>query len=241
MNLTNNSAIEQYPSWSPDGSKIAFASDRDGNYEIYVMDVDGSNQTRLTNDSSSDREPAWCGNGKIIFERGTQFYQMDPDGSNYEDFNSFTGSWNSQKNPSCSPDGNSVTYTRNVDGSKLAVFRVASSGGNGSQLIPHSVQSGFSQNADPSYSHDSTKILWKGTSSGLGSGIWIMDQSVGHLSKEFISGDSSYNDPAMSPDGDKIAFYKSNEIWVMDSDGSNPIQLTNTTGNNLAPEWQPSP
>jgi len=36
--LTNNDAEDEYPSWSPDGTKIAFTSDRDGNYEIYVMD-----------------------------------------------------------------------------------------------------------------------------------------------------------------------------------------------------------
>ena len=42
-----------YPSFSPDGSKIAFSSDRDGNYEIYVMNADGSNQTRLTNNPAT--------------------------------------------------------------------------------------------------------------------------------------------------------------------------------------------
>ena len=40
--LTNNAAFDIEPSWSPDGTKIAFASDRDGNSEIYVMNADGS-------------------------------------------------------------------------------------------------------------------------------------------------------------------------------------------------------
>ena len=45
--------------WSPDGSKIAFVSDRDGNDEIYVMNADGSNQTRLTNNTVTDISPVW--------------------------------------------------------------------------------------------------------------------------------------------------------------------------------------
>ena len=45
--------------WSPDGARIAFVSRRDGNYEIYVMNADGSGQTRLTNNSAWDLHPAW--------------------------------------------------------------------------------------------------------------------------------------------------------------------------------------
>ena len=50
---------DQDPAWSPDGSKIAFESDRDGNYEIYVMNADGTAQHNLTNDGAYDRDPAW--------------------------------------------------------------------------------------------------------------------------------------------------------------------------------------
>jgi TolB protein len=48
-----------WPSWSPDGSRIAFISHRDGNHEIYMMDADGSNQTNLTNDAARDTNPSW--------------------------------------------------------------------------------------------------------------------------------------------------------------------------------------
>jgi len=66
MRLTTNSAGDFGPSWSPDGSKIAFWSDRDGNSEIYVMNADGSEQTRLTDNSASDQEPAWSPDGRRI-------------------------------------------------------------------------------------------------------------------------------------------------------------------------------
>ena len=53
INLTNHPAEDSNPSWSPDGTRIAFDSDRDGNLEIYVMEADGANPINLTNN------PAW--------------------------------------------------------------------------------------------------------------------------------------------------------------------------------------
>src|SRR5262249_7886288 len=66
IRLTNNPAADEMPRWSPDGSKIAFQSNRDGKYEIYVMDVDGANVKRLTNNQANDTDPAWSPDGKKI-------------------------------------------------------------------------------------------------------------------------------------------------------------------------------
>jgi Tol biopolymer transport system component len=48
-----------WPDWSPDGTQITFASNRDGNFEIYVMNSDGSNVRRLTFNQKGDRHPDW--------------------------------------------------------------------------------------------------------------------------------------------------------------------------------------
>ncbi|MEX1239759.1 MAG: hypothetical protein WEB30_08580 [Cyclobacteriaceae bacterium] len=47
------------PTWSPDGTRLAFESDHDGNSEIYVINIDGNGLKRLTNDPREDRFPAW--------------------------------------------------------------------------------------------------------------------------------------------------------------------------------------
>ena len=74
-NLTNHPSDDYAPSWSPDGTRIVFMSDRDGHvpkgdvlptFEIYVMDADGGNQQNLTNDPSHDMYPAWSPDGKRI-------------------------------------------------------------------------------------------------------------------------------------------------------------------------------
>ena len=68
--VSNNAANDVAPAWSPDGAQIAFASNRDGNYEIYKMNADGSAQTRLTNNAATDSVPAWTSDGRIVFDRG---------------------------------------------------------------------------------------------------------------------------------------------------------------------------
>jgi Tol biopolymer transport system component len=57
--LTNNTANDLYPTWSPDGTKLAFESDRAGNFEIYAMNANGTGVTRLTHNLAFDGEPAW--------------------------------------------------------------------------------------------------------------------------------------------------------------------------------------
>ena len=57
--LTDHPESDASPAWSPDGRRIAFDSNRDGNSEIYVMDADGSNVTSLTNHPEGDVGPAW--------------------------------------------------------------------------------------------------------------------------------------------------------------------------------------
>ena len=87
INLTKNLAWDSSPDWSPDGDRIAFASNRDGNSEVYVMNADGTNPINLTNHPATDDSPDWSPDGnQIAFQSDRdgnwEIYIMDADGAN---------------------------------------------------------------------------------------------------------------------------------------------------------------
>lgn len=112
INLTNNPALDEYPCWSPDGKKIAFVSERDGNREIYVMDADGANLRNLTNNPASDDYPRWSSDGKKIYftsYRGGKrwLYTIDAHGKNQTMVPYYSSDWSSWV---LSPDGGKVAF-----------------------------------------------------------------------------------------------------------------------------------
>ena len=143
-NLTNNFIGHDvmHPAWSPDGSKIAYAANYDGDYEILVINADGSGVTLLTSNGRADLRPDWSPDGsKIVFasyrdSSEPEIYVMNADG---------TGQTNITNNPSYdqypawSPDGTKIAfasyrsgpidiYTMNPDGT--GVTRITRDGSN---------------------------------------------------------------------------------------------------------------
>ena len=142
MNLTNNSEVDMNPAWSPDGSRIAFVSGRDfpgitgdvtRGFEIYVMNADGSNQTRLTNNMFSDSGPSWSpDSNKITFgtnrDGNFEVYSMNANGSNQVNL---TNNSSSDFDPVWSPDGNRIAFLSFRDSGQSApqeIFQMNSDG-----------------------------------------------------------------------------------------------------------------
>jgi len=78
-NLTNHPATDESPAWSPDGTKIAFVSDRDGGRDIYLMGADGSNVRKLTDSSTFNDHFAWSPDGTKIVYLSSEETTFDPD------------------------------------------------------------------------------------------------------------------------------------------------------------------
>ena len=104
---------DRHPSWAPDGSRIAFASDKDGDFDLYTVDENGENRTRMTNSSGDDVQPDWSPDGsKIAFASDQasavhQVYWMDVKTGHQQ---KLTQSNFDTRYPRWSPDGTQVAF-----------------------------------------------------------------------------------------------------------------------------------
>lgn len=120
--LTSGDHFDRQPSWSPDGSQIAFVSNREGNYDIYVIGSDGSDLRRLTTSPDDEEEPKWSPDGTQIayalvktLESGLQerhLYLMAADGRGSRPL---TTGLDNDFDPSWSPDGRYLAFIREQD------------------------------------------------------------------------------------------------------------------------------
>ena len=238
--LTRNTADDKYPAWSPDGSRIAFQSDRDGNSEIYVMNADGTNVVKLTSNTAEDWTPAWSPDGcKIAFasDRDSEcgIYVMDTDGTNVIPLTSHTAL---DCNPKWSPDGSKITFQSDRDGNS-EIYVMNADGTNVVKLT-----SNTAEDWTPAWSPDGCKIAFASDRDFIDFKIYVMDtDGTNVIPLTSHTAPATDGTPAWSPDGRKIAFtsYRDNSenIYVMDADGTNVIQLTMNTAADSNPDWSP--
>ena len=115
--LVADPAEDRSPALSRDGRQVAFTSTRDGNAEIYVINVDGTGLQRVTNDPHEDDQPAWSPDGSLIaFARQAQtsddggIFTVRPDGTDLTPLSRPGGA--GDRGPAWSPDGSTLAFTR---------------------------------------------------------------------------------------------------------------------------------
>ena len=187
------------PTWSPDGTKIAFASQRDvdGRSEIYVMNKNGTNITRLTFDEPSDDWRAmWSPDGsQIVWEKpfypghATYIWVMDADGSNA---NQITAG----KDPSWSPNGDRIAFMSS-QGEDVALWVINPDGTNPVKLYDNPYQHPNANLHSPRWSSNGSKIVFRGKILGWGdSGIWTINVDGSNASK---IADGNFVEPHWGP------------------------------------------
>lgn len=240
-NLTNNAAEDGSPNWSPDGTKIAFQTNRDGgSYATYVMNADGSSPTRVMADAS---EPSWSPDGtRIAFstirDGNLEIYAMNANGSSPT---RLTNNPASDNVPVWSPDGTKIAFQSSRDHASSEIYVMNSDGTGVTRLTTNTAIEG-----NPDWSPDGSKIAFQTTRDGGATEIYSMS-SDGSSPARLTNHAAADNAPTWSPDGTKIAFYSfrsgtDHEIYVMDADGANvTAALTSNAVLDSFPAWQPIP
>ena len=204
-------------------SKIAFVSNRDGdNNDIYIMNSDGSNKEKLTNNASIDEFCFSPDGTKIAYrDENSEIYIMNSDGSNKE---RLTNNEYKDVFPRFSPDGTKIAFTSDRDGGGTDMYIMNIDGSNLKRLTNNdSIIDLFC------FSPDGIKIVFTSTRDGNPQ-IHIMN--IDGSNQERLS-NNKYNEslPYFSPDGLKIAFVAARddngEIYIMNIDGSSQKNLTN--------------
>jgi TolB protein len=187
-----------------ENGKIAFVSDRDGNQEIYVMNSDGSHQTRLTNNPANDYHPNFSPDGtKIAFtserEGSEAIYVMDADGSNQIKLTANVTPPAFSSQPCYSPDGKKITFASLREG-RGGIFVMNADGSNQQRLTSNPLL-----DQEPSFSPDGKRIAfgsWRDGKQELE--LYVMGVDGNGLIR--LDPDHAGSSPKYTRDGKRVAF-----------------------------------
>lgn len=206
--------------------KIAFSSDRDGNFEIYTMDADGGGQTRLTEDPGEDHSPAWSSDGsRIAFvstrDGNAEIYVMNADGTGQT---RLTINSAGDLGPKWSPDGSQIAFFTNRDGND-EIYSMNPDGSSQVNLTNHPAD-----DSSFAYSPNGTMIAFSSNRDDSQFDIYTMTASGGGLTRLTTAAGNDIN-PSWS--SQQIAFQSNrddtDELYSMGAAGQNQTRLTNNT------------
>ena len=186
---------------APTTAKVVLSSNRDGNWDIWTMNPDGSDPVNLTRDAASDFKPTWSPTGEqILFvsfrEGGESLYLMDADGDNIE---RVLDNWQSRSNATWSPDGKRIASVKD------AILYIATIDGKSVEPV---AQTGFGSVGYPAWSPDGKEIAF--IHYKLKQGYELRLLNVQTRKQKILLGElEKYpykSHPAWSPNGNQIAF-----------------------------------
>ena len=240
--------------------RIVFDSARDGDEEIYAMNPDGSNQQRLTSSKGPDRHPAWSPDRKTIaFTSGRDgkaaIFAMDADGSNVRRLTK-VGEENEVWSPTWSPQGKQILFQSPRNGNEEDIFVMDADGSNVRRLTQTPGSGKYSSNQ--TWSPDGKWIAFDSNREG-NIEIYVMSADGSNQKRltatTGTAANRSSSKPNWSPDGKRLAFSSTRgrsadhdnwveiqEIYTMNTDGSNVQRLTHTTDKGESSsdaEWSP--
>ena len=234
---------DRQPVWSPDGRRVAFASIRDGNWEIYAVNADGSGLTRLTNNDALDWQPVWSPDGRRVAfvseqDGNEEIYAARADGS---ELTRLTNNEADDWQPVWSPDGRRIAFVSDRDGND-EIYAMNADGSEMTRLT-HNPTGDW----DPAWSPDGRRIAFASDRDEgerwfpPNSEIYAMNADGTDITR-LTDNNRVARGPVWSPDGRRIAFSSSPghahaSIHITNADGSTLRTFGIARG--YSPVWSP--
>jgi TolB protein len=218
-------------------SKIVFVSNRDGNDELYTMDYDGQNQTRLTFNKIKDYMPAWSPDGRKIAytsykNNSAGLYILFP----YDQRRDEVISKGTNYAPSWSPDGKKLAFCSTHEESNPEIYAATSYGKNIRRLTINDAI-----DTAPSWSPTSREIAFTSDRGGTPQ-IYVMDAEGSNVRRKSFGG-NYFDAPSWSPTGDMIAYVSRVDqifdIYILNLRTNQTHKITEGNARNESPCWAP--
>ena len=222
--VTNFAGVQAQPALSPDGRSVAFVSNRDGPYEIYVGLISGGNLVKLTDDANFKARPCWSPDGTEI-----AYGRLNPSGIwDIWEVPALGGTPRrlilNALDPAWSPDGQTLAYTNSATGA----LWTSDVSGQSARLIP-APDTSDERYAEPRFSPDGHKLAFVGKWYGPYGNLHVADLTSGKV-REPAHEETLALSPAWSADGKFLYFASSRggtmNVWKIAATGGEPEQIT---------------
>jgi TolB protein len=243
IQLTNTNADNRYASYNKEGEAIVFESNRNGNWQIYTMDVDGNNQRRVVTSASNDRRPTWHPHKNMIL------FESDRTGINElytYDFSSKelakvpTGLRGNKMYAQFAPNGVELIFNYKVRDHNFNIYIISTKGKRRKSIIDNAYE-----NLYPRYTSQGDAILYfsKKHTKNVNNEVYVYNIIL-KKDKRLTVSTVDNNFAEWSNNGARIAYSSMTEsghqeIFFMNKDGQSKRQVTFDSGGSTLPNWSP--
>ncbi|MCP4231032.1 MAG: hypothetical protein GY771_12915 [bacterium] len=245
VQLTTDPADDRWPSWSPDGSTIAFSSDRLGDYDIYTIPASGGSPTLINSSVYMDTTSDWSPDNQTIVFFSNQYEELMKVPATGGTPTRFTYNSVFDRAPSWSDDGTKIAcYGHSAKDGKNTqadnyIFWVPADDGT---LGPYEIMTGWDNRRPEWAPNSSDKITLSRDPGDNLNQIWV--KTLGGAAYAVTNDSYDNYKSSWSPGGQYLAYGSdrsgNDDIWIIPATGGTPIQVTDDPADDFHPDWAPN-